>query len=89
MISGNGRVDEREEPAATVAGFLAAASIFVSAMGLVYKPVRLIPAATIVALIAVAMGGRHRRLASIAVAVAFVCWIVGMTIAIATGSDVY
>ena len=89
MIAENERIEREEGAAATVAGLLATASIFVSSMGLVYKPVRLLPAAMILALLATALGGRHRRLASIAVAVAFVCWVVGMTIAIATESDIY
>ena len=89
MIADNGRVDRKDGAAATVAGLMASAAIFVSAIGLVYKPVRLIPAAMVVALIAVGIGGRHQRLASIAVAVAFVCWSAGMTIAIATEGDLF
>jgi hypothetical protein len=68
---------------------MASAAIFLSAIGVVYKPVRLIPVAMVVALIAVGIGGRHQRLASVAVAVAFVCWIAGMTIAIATEGDLF
>jgi hypothetical protein len=68
---------------------MAAAAIFVSLIGLAYKPVRLIPAALVVALVAAGMGGRHRALAAWAVAVAAVCWVVGMTIAIATGRALY
>jgi hypothetical protein len=89
MIAENGRVDREDGAAATVAGLMASAAIFFSAIGVVYKPVRLIPAAMVVALIATGIGGRHRRLASIAVAVAFVCWIAGMTVAIATEGDLY
>jgi hypothetical protein len=73
----------REGYADTVAGFLAALAIFVSAIGIAYKPVRVLPGAIIAALIAVAMGGRHERLASFAVIVSAIAWVVGMTIAVA------
>lgn len=81
--------DERARPSETVAGFLASAALFVSLIGIVYRPVRLIPAATIVALIAVGMGGRHQRLAAFAVAVSAVAWVVGMTIAVVTENPLY
>jgi hypothetical protein len=81
--------EERSRPSESVAGFLAAAALFVSLIGVVYRPVRLIPGAVIVALIAVGMGGRHQRLAAFALAVAAVAWVVGMTIAVATGNPLY
>jgi hypothetical protein len=68
---------------------MASASIAVSAIGLAYKPVRLIPAALLVALVAAGIGGRHRALAGWAVAIAAVCWVVGMTIAIVTERALY
>jgi hypothetical protein len=85
----DGRVERPEGAADTVAGLMAAGSIFVSAIGLVHTPVKLLPASMLLALIAAGIGGRHRRLAAFAVAVAFVCWIAGMTIAIATERDLY
>jgi hypothetical protein len=81
--------DERARPSETVAGFLASAALFVSLIGIAYRPVRLIPAAVIVALVAVAMGGRHQRLAALAVAVSAVAWVVGMTIAVVTENPLY
>lgn len=75
--------ERRERPAESVAGYLAAASIAVSAVGLVSKPVRTIPVAILVALIALAMGGRHQRLAALAVFVGAAAFVVGMTIAVA------
>jgi hypothetical protein len=81
--------DRRARPSETVAGFLASAALFVSLIGTVYRPVRVIPAATIVALIAVAMGGRHQRLAAFAVAVCAIAWVVGMTIAVTTSNPLY
>ena len=80
---------ERQGASATVAGFLASAALFVSLIGIVYRPVRLIPAAVIVALIALGMGGRHQRLAALALAVAVVAWVVGMTVAVAVGHPLY
>jgi hypothetical protein len=68
----------------TVAGFLAALSFAVASLGIVYKPVRVIPVAVVVALVAVGMGGRNMRLAAFAVMWGAVCWIAGMTIAVLT-----
>jgi hypothetical protein len=79
----------RDRPAEVVAGFLASAAIFMSMIALVYRPVRIIPAALVVAFIAAGIGGRHRRLASVAVAIAAICWVVGLTIAIATNRPLY
>ena len=79
----------RERPSETVAGILAATAIFVSLVALAYKPVRVAPAAFLVALLAAGMGGRHSRLAAFAVAAAAVAWVVGMTIAIATNRALY
>ena len=70
----------RWSTADTVAGFLATLSIFASAIGLVWHPMRLIPAAILVALIAARMSARNERVAFIAVIVGVVCWTVGMAI---------
>jgi hypothetical protein len=80
---------ERGRPSETVAGFLASLALFVSLIGIAYRPVRLIPGAVIVALIAIGMGGRHQRLAAFALAVTAIAWVVGMTIAVATGRPLY
>jgi hypothetical protein len=81
--------EERSRPSETVAGFLASLALFVSLIGIAYRPVRLIPGAVIVALVAMGMGGRHQRLAAFAVAVTAIAWVVGMTIAVATGRPLY
>jgi hypothetical protein len=81
--------ERRERPAETVAGFLAAASVAVSLIGIAYKPVRTIPIALVVALVAVGIGGRHQRLASLAVLVGAIAFVVGMTIAVATQSALW
>ena len=79
----------RSRAAEAVAGILSATSIFVSLIALAHKPVRVVPAAFLVALLAAGMGGRHSRLAAFAVGVAAICWVVGMTIAIAANRPLY
>jgi hypothetical protein len=75
---------ERSNAAETVAGLIAAVAFAVATLGIVYKPVRVIPIAIVVALVAVGMSGRSSRLAAVAAAWAAVCWIAGMTIAVLT-----
>jgi Co/Zn/Cd efflux system component len=72
-----------------LAGFLATASIFVSALGLVDRPARMLPVAVLLALVAARMTSRNTRLPGIAVAAAVVCWTLGMTIAIVTQNPLY
>jgi hypothetical protein len=81
--------DARERPADTVAGLLASLSIFASLIGLVYRPVRLIPFAIAVALVSAAMGGRHSKLAALALAVGGACFAVGMAVAVITDNPLY
>lgn len=73
---------ERETPGAVLAGWLAALSITAAAIGIAYRPVRLIPAAVILALVAVAMGGPQRRLATAAVVFSMIAFFVGMVVAV-------
>lgn len=73
----------------TVAGLLATLSIFASCFGVIWKPVRIIPFAILLALIASVMSERQQRLAAWAVGVAVVCWTVGMTIAVITENPLY
>ena len=80
---------EREGPADAVAGFLAAAAIFVSLMGIAYRPARLVPVAILLALVAAGIGGRNARLAQLAVAVGAACFAVGMALAVLTGHPLY
>jgi hypothetical protein len=71
-------------PSETVAGLLSSLAIFTSLIALAWHPLRLIPVAIIVALIAAAMGGRHNRLAFVAVMISAACFFLGMTIAVVT-----
>ena len=82
--------ERREGAAETVAGVLAALAIFVSALAIVEKPVRVAPVAILVALVSVAMAqGRSRRIAGFAVAAAGLGWLLGMTIAVATDRPLF
>jgi hypothetical protein len=91
--SGGSRVSstsyERSGPAETVAGFLAAASIFVSLTGIAYRPLRLIPLAIVFALIAAGIGGRSLRLATWAVAIGALAFAVGMAAAVITSNPLW
>ena len=79
----------RWSAADNVAGFLATLSIFASALGLIWRPVRLIPFAIVIALIAARMSARNERIAWYAVVTAVICWTVGMTIAVVTKNPLY
>jgi hypothetical protein len=76
-------------PAETVAGFLAAAAIFVSLAGVAYRPLRLIPFALLLSLIALGIGGRSERLATYAVAVGAACFAIGLAVAVITSHPLW
>jgi len=80
---------QRERPVETVAGFLAAVSIFASLTAIFWHPLRLVVASIIVALIASGIGGQHRRLAGFAVALGGVCWFLGMVLAVVTSHPLW
>jgi hypothetical protein len=80
---------QEDRPADAVAGLLASLALFASLIGLVYRPVRVIPFAIVIALIATAMGGRHARLAATAVFVGGFCFIVGLVIAVITNNPIF
>jgi Domain of unknown function (DUF4383) len=79
----------RGRPVETLGGFLAAAAIFVSAIGLAYRPLRLVPLAVLLALLAAAIGGRHARLAVFAVYMGAVCFALGMAFAVITSNPLW
>jgi hypothetical protein len=84
------RTLDRERPAEIVAGFLASASIFMSLVGLAYRPLRLIPLALLLAFLAAAMAsGRSTRLAAAAAGVGAVCFAAGMAIAVLTENPLF
>jgi hypothetical protein len=80
---------ERTRPSETIAGLLAATSIFVSVTGIAYRPLRLIPFALVLALIATGIGGRASRLAAWAVGIGAVSFAVGMAAAVITSNPLW
>jgi len=72
-----------------VAGFIAAASLFASLLGVVYRPARIIPVAILLALLSARMTERHSRLAGLAVAAGAACFVIGMAIAVLTKNPLY
>ena len=88
-VSTNEHLVTRWTAADTVAGFLATLSILASLLALAYRPVRILPFAIVLALAAAVMSERNQRLAGWAIAVAVVCWTVGMTIAVVTESPLW
>jgi hypothetical protein len=80
---------ERASAAEAVAGLLASLSIFASLIGVAYRPGRLIPIALLVALLAIAIGGRHSRLAAFALVTGGICFVVGMAVAVITSNPVF
>ena len=79
----------RWSTADTVAGFLATLSMFASALGLIWRPVRIVPFAILIALVAARMSARNERIALYAVLAGVVCWTAGMTIAVITENPLY
>jgi hypothetical protein len=80
---------EQSSTAQTVAGLIAAVAISVSLIGVAYRPLRLIPFAILLGLLATGIGGRHLRLATIAVAVGAVCIVVGLAVAVVTSNPLW
>ena len=80
---------ERARPAETIAGFLASVSVFVSLIGLAYRPLRIVPFAILLALIAAAIGGRHERLATAAVFIGTLCFAAGLALAVITSNPLW
>ena len=80
---------ERARPAETVGGFLAAAAIFVSLTGILYRPLRLIPIAVLLSLVAAGIGGRASRLATWAVGIAAASFAVGLAAAVITSNPLW
>jgi Domain of unknown function (DUF4383) len=73
----------------TLAGLLAAVAIFASAIGLAYRPLRLIPLAILLSLIAVAIGGRNVRLATAATFIGAACFMLGLMFAVVTSHPLW
>ena len=80
---------EEGRTAETVAGFLASAAIFASLIGIVYRPLRIIPVAIVLALLAVAIGGRSQRLAAWAVYIGAAAFAAGLAAAVITSNPLW
>ncbi len=76
-------------PRDLVAGFLAAAALFLGAMELLYRPFRLAPAALILLLIATVMSAEQQKLIRLGFIVVGVCFIVGATLQVLTHHPLY
>jgi hypothetical protein len=93
--------ERRREGLDTFAGLLSATAIFVGLLGatnldltiegthLEMRPVRIGVAAVVLALVAAGIGGRHRKLAAVAVAISGVSWLLGMVIAVVTERPIF
>jgi hypothetical protein len=79
----------RWSPADTVAGLLAMIALFACALGLVWRPVRVIPFAIVLTLIAARMSERQGRLVGWALAACVAAWTLGMAIAVITENPLY
>ena len=79
----------RSRSADSIAGYLAAMSIFICLIGVAWHPLRLILPGIVVAMVAAGMGGRHQRLAFAAVLIAASCFFVGMMIAVITSRSLW
>ena len=81
--------DSRRNGVEAVAGFFAAAALFVSLVALAYHPVPLSVAACLLALVASGMSRTHKTLCFAAVIVSGTCFVAGMVIAIVTGHPLW
>jgi hypothetical protein len=78
-----------DRPSETVAGLLATIAIFGSVVALIYRPVRITPFTILLSLVAAGIGGRHQRLAAVALGVSGACFIVGTFFAIVTNHPIF
>jgi hypothetical protein len=76
-------------PVETIAGFLAAMSIFICLIGIAWHPLRLILPGILVAMIAGGMGGRHQKLAFAAVLISAASFFFGMMVAVITSHPLW
>jgi hypothetical protein len=76
-------------PADAVAGFLAAAALFLGAFQLFYRPFRLAPVALILLLISTLMSQEHGRLRTLALTAIGICFVVGAALQVITDHPLY
>jgi hypothetical protein len=80
---------DRIRPTEAVAGVLAAGAMFLGALELAYRPVRLAPVALILALIATVMSRDQQRLIGLAIAVIGICFVIGTALQVITHHPLY
>lgn len=83
------REEDGPRTAETVAGYLSAIAIFVSVVGIVWHPLRLILPSIAIALIAAAMAGPGRKLQFAAVLITTGCFFLGLTVAVVSSHPLY
>jgi hypothetical protein len=81
--------DSASSSSEVTSGFLAVLSIVGSALGLVYQPVKVLPFAFLIALIATGMAPRDSKLPLAAIFVGVICFVGGLTIAVTTNHALY
>jgi hypothetical protein len=72
-----------------LSGLFAAMALFFGLIALAYHPLTISVAAFLLGLLSVLMSARHERLAGIALGVAGLCFVAGMTIAIVTDKPLW
>ncbi len=87
--NGTDHADAERTSVDLIAGLLAAAALFVALLALAYHPLVVSVAAFLLGLIAAGISRHHERLAGIALAVAGVCFIAGMAIAVTTHNSLW
>jgi hypothetical protein len=91
----------RREGLDTLSGLMSAAAIFLALLGATdlhltisgqdvqMRPVRIGVGAVVLALVAAGIGGRHRKLAMAAVAIAGAGWVISMIVAVVTEKPLF
>jgi hypothetical protein len=94
-------VSANRERVDTLAGLMSAAAIFlaflsatdlhlsISGQDVQMRPVRIGVASVVLALVAAGLGGRHKKLAAVAVAIAGAGWVLGMIVAVVTQKPLF
>ena len=72
-----------------LAGLFAAMALFFSLLALAYHPLTVSVAAILLCFISLLMSPRHEKLAGIALGVAGVCFVAGMSIAVLTDKPLW
>ena len=82
-------LERRRAGSEVVGGYLAALSIFASAISIAWHPLRLVIVSMLLALISAAMSGTHQRLPFAAVLIAAASFFIGMSLAVATQNPIW